>query len=427
MRKLESALTLDQWKTLEAKLFDGAGGALLSIRDWARGSHNPPVGAVVMTILRVLSSLPAGATFDAGVGPGSLNMLVALVGRPGAGKDKLAGSLAEDLMVSRGSFVIEPQEHALGSGEGVASVCKPRAGENPDDPTTPAPPVIFAESEAGRMEALMKREGATLRPTIMSVYSGNQLGSTNKAETVYVPRNSYTAGLWVGVQPDKAGALLGGPDDGLAHRFVWTELVDPNRERRTYPPHPIEPISLPATLPETGVTYHEQIVQETREASTDTLLYGPKRDHQGHRHQTRLKVAAGLALLRSDSVVSLDDWDRAGVLMDYSDRVRGWCVKHLQAEEVRREVEREHQRDAAEEVRREENLKKSRDLILANVRDHPGVKRSDLYRKARRYREEFNEVYAELVNNRIVTVKTTDGVDELWEGPNFGNGLTVAS
>lgn len=423
MRKLESALTYSQWEKLEQLLFDGAGEALTSIRDWARGTHAPPVGAVVMTVLRVLSSVPAGTTFDAGIGPGSLNMLVALVGRPGAGKDKLAGSIADGLMVSRGALPIRPQEHALGSGEGVATVCRPVPGENPVEPPTPADPVIFAESEAGRMEALMKREGATLRPTIMSMYSGNQLGSTNKAETVYVPRNSYTAGLWVGVQPDKAGALLGGPDDGLAHRFVWTELVDPTRGHENYPRDIIAPVSLPSDLKDNGVTFHESIVEETRQASTENLLYGPKHNHQGHRHQTRLKVAAGLALVRSSSVVSLDDWERAGVLMDYSDRVRGWCIKHLEAEEVRREVKREHQRDAAEDIRREENVKKSRELILSAVRDEPGAKRSELYRKARRYRDEFNDVFAELVNERVVIVKTTDGVDELWQGPNFPEGL----
>lgn len=427
MRKLESALTYKQWEKLEALLFDGAGEALTSIRDWARGAHTPPVGAVVMAVLRVLSSVPAGTTFDAGVGPGSLNMLVALVGRPGAGKDKLAANMATSLTVSHNMFPVNPKELPLGSGEGIATACMPTPGKNPDDPFTPAAPVIFAESEAGRMEALMKREGATLRPNLMKIYSGNSLGSTNKAETVHVPLNSYTAGLWVGVQPDKAGALLSGPDDGLAHRFVWTELVDPTRGYDVFPRNSIHPVTLPTDLHETGVTYHASIVEETRRASTENLIYGPEHNHQGHRHQTRLKLAAGLALLRSSATVSLDDWERSAVLMDYSDRVRGWCVKHLEAEEVRREVEREHQRDAAEDIRREENVKKSRDLILSAVRDEPGTKRSPLRHRARRYRDEFDEVYAALVNDRVITVKTTDGVDELWQGPKFPKDLEIAA
>lgn len=425
-RQTESVLNNEQWAQLEYELFSDAGEALVSIRDWARGRLLPPVGAVVMSAHRVLSAVPAGTTFDAGGGSGSLNTLVALVGRPGQGKDRLAAAVAGALVVTDGRGLVHPVEAALGSGEGVAARCAPERGPDAqeDDPGTPPTPVIFGESEAGKVETLMNRQGSTLRQTIMSIYSGNALGSSNKNEQMTVPRNSYTAGLWVGVQPDKAGALLGGADDGLAHRFIWTELVDPFAVDE-HSSATLRAVCLPDGLKREGVTFPQAVVEQTRKALYETVKFGARGNHHGHRHQTRLKLAAGLALLRSDRVVNMDDWHRAGVLMDYSDRVRAWCLDHLEQQIIVDEAKRVERRDQADDEVHRNRVERNRRRILEALADdstQDPVKWSPLMQaRPSRERGAMSEALQQLINaGAVEPLADADGrTDALAWGPVF--------
>lgn len=411
-REPYSALTAAGWADLHRQVFDGDSEALTVLHDWARGNYQPPIGTVIMSALWALSSLPAGTTFNAGIGDGCLNTLVALVGRPGQGKDSLAARVAGNLRIVQGALTISPVEASLGSGEGVAARCAPDSESG-----TAAEPVIFGESEAGRMETLMNRQGSTLRQTIMSIYSGNQLGTSNKNEATYVPRNTYTAGLWVGVQPDKAGALLGGADDGLAHRFIWTELLDPGHTT----PDDV-PQLLPVVIPDDigmGFTYPEEVISETRTNSRNTLMFGAEGDHMGHRHQTRLKLAAGLALLRSTREVSSDDWQRAGALMDYSDTVRQWCLRHMSTVQDLAEIEREQRRERVKEAVSRGKAQKAWDKIVAALSQHERVNRADLYRAARRYRDEFNAAYEQMLARGIIDQVNEDQSVIVTRGPQF--------
>lgn len=399
-REPYSALTTTQWADLHRQVFDGDSEALSVMHDWARGNYQPPIGTVIMSALWALSSLPAGTTFNAGIGNGCLNTLVALVGRPGQGKDSLAARVAGNLQIVQGALTISPVEASLGSGEGVAARCAPDAESG-----GAAEPVIFGESEAGRMETLMNRQGSTLRQTIMSIYSGNQLGTSNKNEATYVPRNTYTAGLWVGVQPDKAGALLGGADDGLAHRFIWTELLDPGHTTPDDVPQ-LLPVVIPADIGR-GFTYPQEVISETRANSRNTLMFGAEGDHMGHRHQTRLKLAAGLALLRSTREVNSDDWRRAGALMDYSDTVRQWCLRHMEEQNIASAAERLERRDQADDQVHRNRVRRNRRRILEALADdssEDAVKWSPLIQaRPNRERGSMNEALQELVNSGAVS------------------------
>lgn len=400
-----SALTADQWGILHGRVFDGAGESLNHLEGWARGNYLPPVATVLMAALWALSSLPAGTTYNAGAGPGSPNTFIALVGRPGQGKDRLASHIATNVKVSQGNRPINIQEAPLGSGEGVAARCAPH-----EDTGVAADPVIFGESEVGRVETLMNRQGSTLRFNINQIYSGNALGSTNRDQTPPVPRNSYTAGIWVGVQPDKAGALLAGPDDGLAHRFIWTELLDPEADGIGQNFTPL-PVSIPEDIAK-GFEYPEQVKKQTRATLKNTVRYGAPDGQQGHRNQTRLKLAAGLALLRSTRTVNTDDWERAGVLMDYSDTVRKWCLNHLEEQSVNDEANKRERRDQADDQVHTNRINRNRRRILEALTDDSSEEPIKWYPLLRarpgRERESMSEALQQLINEQAVRPNYND-------------------
>lgn len=370
---LHSALSAEEWSELETKLFDGAGVALIQLRDYARSRHLPPVAFVITACLRVLSSLPGSVTFDAGVGRGSLNLFVALVGKPGQGKDRLIAGTNEAVTVAGAGSLLAPEELALGSGEGIAEALNPSEGE------TTSAPVLFGASEIGEVAALMGRTGSTLRGNLLKMYSGNALGFTNRGEKFVVPAHSYTAGLWVGVQPDKAGALLDGEDDGLRHRFIWTELVDPTRREDVYAADELKAVDVPLEiLAGAPIGFHGDIVRDTTAMMDVTLRYGVQGSNSGHRHQTKLKLAAGLALLRSSGTVDLDDWRRAEALMSFSERVQDRCLRHLQGQRDQKIAERQNQQDRAEEQAQEQRMVLCRDKLLKKLESGETVTRSEV-------------------------------------------------
>lgn len=366
---LYSALTLAEWEQLEHNVFGGAGTALTTIRDYARSHFQPPIGFLVAATQYALTCLPGTATFDAGIGKGSPNLFIAVVARPGGGKDSLMTAASKALSVSTGEVQREPKHLQLGSGEGLYTALQPEKEQTVSDP------VLFGMSEVNQLRALMGRTGSTLRGAILNMYSGNALGVSNKAETISVKANSYTAGLWVGVQPDNAGVLLDGGDDGLKHRFVWTEVVDPALDDSlTYGS---TSTCLPVVIPQQllggkGFTFHDDIVRATRGAKSRTLKTGHPGEYSGHRNQTRLKLACGLALLGSRAHVDLDDWARAGALMDYSDKVQSYCQRHLTDRRVDEQVDRldvqEQAKDSLESKRQGRMEKKIIDSLKDSER-----------------------------------------------------------
>lgn len=418
-RKPDSAYNTKQWAQLHKDLFDTVevngnpyepGKALARVKEFADHNTLAPVAVLALAIMRVCASVPVGTTFNAGIGPGSLNQLNAIVGRPGSGKDRHSYRVARALSVYRGNHKVEPQELPLtATGEGVVEALKHG-------------PAILGTSEVGGLHELMKRQGSTLRATMLSAYSGNAIGFTNKKDPTSIAANGYVLGMWVSIQPDKAGALLEGEDDGLAHRFLWFEPINPTLIDDPITPDEdnqvteLHPVYIPEGIEETGVKFHESIVQETVLAGRETLTYGPRGNNNGHRHQTRLKVAAGLALLASRKEVDLGDWHRAGALMDYSDAVRRNCQRHLENKEVDAVVKRSLRHEAAADQIHKERYEKAERLIRGTLTEHESVKRSDLRDKARRFRQQFDEVLYDLSQNRAVTL-SKNGV--LTPGPNF--------
>lgn len=343
---LRSVLTPREWAELDAALFDGS-AVLESIRDHARHVRVSPTALLFVSLVRVLAAIPPTVTLNAGGGPAALNLFVSLIGPSGAGKDRTINAAARALTVYNGPREVETPTFPLGSGEGVVGVFAPREGA--DGPIPGEERALFVETEVSALTVLMGRTGATLRSTLLKVYSGGDLGMTNKAERVSVEWGTYRAGLIVGAQPDRVGGILDDDGDGLPQRFLWTELVDPLREPgRAYPAADALPVTLPE-FDDKGITFCDAAVDATRAADDNRLISGHTGGLNAHGHLTRLKAAAAIAALRGRAHVDADDWRRSGVLMAYSDRVRASCLAHLEGQRIAAEVEKRERHEAAEE------------------------------------------------------------------------------
>ena len=352
--KMNGALDYDGWERLEHDLFDGAGEAVQKVREHARANGAPPVAFLLAVVQYVLACMPGNVGFDAGMGRGSMNLFIVLLGLPGAGKDSLMRLVRNSVLVFDGDTPLKPQPLHLGSGEGIAEALQPPEG------VSTARPVLFGASEVGTLHTRLTRQGSTLRGTLLDIYSGNSLGMTNKGQIVVIEEGTYTAGLWVAAQPDKAHLLMDGEDDGFRHRFVWTELLDPAKlpERPEGTTH-LMSVSVPQTvMAGTPVAFPEQVKRDVWQQRHLLAAYGVSGSNTGHRTQTQCKVAAGLALLRSSASVSMDDWRRAGVLMDYSDRVQVFAAGYSQDLEVQREVDRLERKERAQEEKQARDERK---------------------------------------------------------------------
>lgn len=371
--KMNGALDYDGWERLEHELFDGAGEAVQKVREHARANGAPPVAFLLAVVQYVLACMPGNVGFDAGMGRGSMNLFIVLLGLPGAGKDRLMRLVRNSVHVFDADTPLKPASIHLGSGEGVTEALQPPEG------VSIARPVLFGASEVGTLHTRLTRQGSTLRGTLLDIYSGNSLGVTNKGQVVVIEEGSYTAGLWVATQPDKAHLLMDGEDDGFRHRFVWTELLDPGKlpERPKDTTRLMSVVVPQQVLDGSPVSFPGKVEQYVWQQSHLLAAYGVSGSNTGHRTQTRCKVAAGLALLRSSASVSMDDWRRAGVLMDYSDKVQAFAATYSQDQEVQREADRLERKERAREEQQARSERKFEQFQLRALELVDGVADGD--------------------------------------------------
>lgn len=371
-RKFDSVYTVAQWEQLEHEVFDGAGDALQRVRDYARANNRPPIAFLVACALYALTATPGRVRFDAGLGPGAPNLFVVLMGRPGGGKDKLIEAASDAVTVLQAGddlgLQLRPQSHGIGSGEGLLTSLQPE-GEGQAGPS-----ILFTVTEVGLMGALSERQGSTLRPHLLNIYSGGELTLNNRKDKLRVERGNYRAGLVLGAQPDKTGFIISGQDDGFKHRFVFVEVFDPLRKPgEEYPPVNLHPVMVPSSvLDGTPMGVAPAIREKVLRNNEETLMYGPPLDGGGHRMFTTLKLAMGLTLLRSGDRIEEGDYRRAEVLMGFSAAIARGCEAHLEGQQVEEAALRLERKDAAEEAVQARAKVKARPLILKAVADADG-------------------------------------------------------
>lgn len=372
-RKFDSVYTVEQWQQLEATVFDDAGDALQRVRDYARANRRPPIAFLVACALYAITATPGRVQLDAGVGPGAPNMFVVLMARPGGGKDQLINAASDAVRVFAADdqlgVPMRPKTHTVGSGEGVLTSLQP------EQDGQPGPSVLFTVTEVGLMGALAERQGSTLRPHLLNIYSGGALALNNRKEKLWVEPNSYRAGMVLGAQPDKAGFIVSGQDDGFKHRFVFVEVLDPLRDTgRDYQPVDLHPVVVPSSVMNgTPMGVAPSVRQRVLRERDETLMYGPPVDGGGHRMFTTLKLAMGLALLRSGERIEEEDYQRAEALMVFSDAIARGCEAHLERQQVEEAATRLERKDAAEEAMLERAKPRARARVLEAVQQADGA------------------------------------------------------
>ena len=317
-------------------------------------------------LCRLSAMVPHTLRADTGIGqPASLNLFAAVVGPSGGGKSSGLSVSRELIKASR-----PLDEFPLGSGEGIAEAYMGEAlegtGVMAKDGSEKQVKVrkqvrhaaLFHSDEGASLNKLIERAGSTVGETLRSAWSGEAIGQKNgRAETTRtVPARSYSAGLVIGYQPSTALPLLADVEAGTPQRFLYFWAVDPTiPSRAARVPWPGEitspfPPEVPTDAPPPGallagppavdlspVTFAEAILDELYDTehhkATGSLPAGhwllipgtAELDPFKSQHTVlKVKTAALLALLEGRRNVALDDWRLAQMIIDTSDRVRGY-------------------------------------------------------------------------------------------------------
>ncbi|EWC61904.1 DNA primase/helicase, phage-associated [Actinokineospora spheciospongiae] len=305
---------------------------LRHLHDFARGRRVAPLAVLGVTLARVVAATPSNIVLPPIIGgDGTLNLFVALVGDSGAGKGSAEAAAAEAIDISALTDRIsgEPVRTVnVGSGEGFAHMfVTRRQGEL----VRIRDSVLFSVPEVDTLSALGARQGATLMPVLRSAWSGERIGFSyaDPTKALDIEPRSYRCALLLGVQPAKAGPLLGDAEGGTPQRFLWVRAADKGILKN--PPPPPTPVVWDRKYP-TVPRYEMAVTREAVDEIGDAHWRRSRGEGDaldGHALYTRLKVAAALALLDRRLDVTSDDWRLSGRIMALSDRTRAGVVADL--------------------------------------------------------------------------------------------------
>ncbi|OBC01723.1 bifunctional DNA primase/polymerase [Gordonia sp. 852002-50395_SCH5434458] len=359
--------------------FWGSRASLRHIRDAALGRMAAPWGVLGSVTTRAACTIPWTVTLPPLIGgPGSLNSFTAMVGASGGGKGACEAVARE--LVPHNSTVGAVE---VGSGEGLAHQYVRRAtpGDREDgvadanDMVWVRRSVLFSVAEVDTLAALGTRNGATLMGKLRNGWSGEELGFgyATKEKALLVGSHGYRMGLTVGVQPQRAEALLGDAAGGTPQRFVWVRVTDPRIRRDRASDAPIWPLALPDAWPLDPWTMPVPAV--ARDTVLDAHVARQRGEGDaldGHALFARLKVMAALAVIDGRIEPNEEDWELAGIVMAHSDRVRQEVADELAAASRTEAIERGQlvgiERDAAQGSAYAEKLDRVCGVILRGVK-----------------------------------------------------------
>ena len=306
---------------------------LSHIREFALARMVSPWSLLGVCILRMLATVPPWVVLPPIIGGyGSLNLFVALVGPSGVGKGGTDRAARECLFFTGIDIYTAP----VGSGEGIAHQYAHREGKSV---VTDRISVLFEVPEVDNLTALGSRQGSTLLSQLRLAFSGERLGFgyADAVKRLPIEADTYRLCLGVGVQPERAGAIIWDADGGTPQRFIWLPATDPNITATpplTPPPLVIDPQDFKQSL---GTRYLvlpvpdsvEQMIREEhakRASGTGDAL-------DGHALFAREKVAQALTFLDARRTMTEEDWELAGVIMQKSDETRGQITWTLESKQ----------------------------------------------------------------------------------------------
>ena len=313
---------------------------LRHIRDFAYARMCSPWAVLGIAILRTLALTPPTVVLPPLVGSiGSLNLFCATVGPPGAGKGAAEGCAADAILWPADPFTGSALHVVTtGSGEGIAHQYIHRErNDYVDDQKS----VLFSVPEVDTLASLGKgRQGSTLLTQLRSAYSGETLGFSyaDVNKRMILPKHTYRLTMVVGVQPEKAGALLDDSAGGTPQRFIFVPATDsaiispaptsPDPIKIEFPDWADVPIGLHDGFRHIPLPDHvRRTVMDTRAANARGELDAL----DGHALFTRLKVAVAFAVMDARYAVNDEDWELSRVIMNVSDMTRERIVQALES------------------------------------------------------------------------------------------------
>jgi hypothetical protein len=378
---------------------------LLHIRDYARWRRVNPWSTLGVALVRATCQIPPKVAIPPLIGGHAApNLFLALVGPSGMGKGASEHAARDAIHFTGLSAIPEIPELPVGTGEGIASTFIERGAET-------VCTAIFTASEVDGLAALMRRQGATLESVVRQLFTGETLGFANarKDTRVIVPRLSYRAGLIVGVQPLRSGALLDSADGGTPQRFLWLPVRDHDMpEQRPAPVRPLELEVAPWPIPDPGAAAAEIPLPAVAIEAIDAHQVAVHRGDSdvnpldGHALLLRVKVAAALAVLEQRAKVTAEDWSLAGDLMAISTATREACRR--ERENQRRCTNRAKALDIAErdEIISDRQFQRCKQTIerwLDSVADGAQIARNDLRKRIKSdVRLYFDTAIAQLID-----------------------------
>ncbi|MFW0784854.1 hypothetical protein AAFP35_10050 [Gordonia sp. CPCC 206044] len=309
---------------------------LRQIRDMAHHRYVSPWSVLGVAIARVLATIPPWITLPPIIGgKASLNTFIAIVGISGIGKGASEAVGAELV-----TFDTDDNIGVLpaGSGEGLAHAYVHRAttGEDKGSIVRDRNACLFSVPEVDTLTSVAGRQGSTVMSKLRSAYSGEEIGFSyaDPSKRLLVGAHNYRLCLVLGVQPERAEALLSESAGGTPQRFVWLPANNPQiipgrgRER--------EPIAY-SRMASWGAYARSLTIPQVAEQTAIEAHVARHRGNadalDGHALQTRLKVMVALAALDGRTEPNEQDWMLATYVMAKSDATRADVVAAVEAAE----------------------------------------------------------------------------------------------
>jgi hypothetical protein len=339
---------------------------LAHVRQAAHSRQRSADAVLHVVLARVAASTAHTTLIPAVVGaPKPLCYFANLLASPGVGKTD-ADAIGTEL-VPAPAYVVD--HVPPGSGEGLAELLFELIDEPGDNGKvrqvkrqTKHNAYVYVD-EGQVLAELGNRSGATLLPTMRSIWSGATLGQSNASRERHrvAPAFSYVFGIVAGFQAVRVGPLLADADSGTPQRFGWAYATDPSVPD-TAPdwPGPLDWEPAPLIAGGYVLDVATEIAEEIRvadlarirgEAAVDPL--------DAHAGLYRLKVAGLLAVLERRWDVTPDDWELAGMIKAASDAARANAVAAVAYEERRKE-QRSRDRYARREVEADTATRRTR-------------------------------------------------------------------
>ncbi len=359
--------------------------ALEHIRCAAHSRQRSADALFHIVLARIASQIPHTLTIPGIVGTAaSLSYFAATISSPGIGKST-ANGIAEELLPAP-EWVLD--QMPPGSGEGMAEMFFEMVEDiDADGKTIKVKRQVkhnaFVYADEGQAVTEMGgRKGATLLPTLRSIWTGGSLGQTNARIETHrvVPALSYVLGLNLSLQGSKASALLDDADGGTPQRFGWACAFDPtvpDIEDQPEWPGPLD-WAPPPTIHNVRLGIAPEIVREVKLADLARVRGDVVVDAlDAHGDLYQLKVAGLLAVLDKRDHVNLEDWALAATVRACSNQVRAGVIATVMADAASKEqeatdrhVRREVAADAAVRSRRVVDCARK---IAHRVKDRPGL------------------------------------------------------